>query len=213
MKKPSGSAPKRNQRKRPERRVIRVLTEGAVTEPHYLTLLARDHRHRVTIRHDSNSAGSAPLTLVRAAREQQRASNGRRKAEGPDFDQIWCVFDTDEHPNLKQTLAEAANSGVLTAVSNPCFELWLVLHVEDQNAHVHGHDIQRRAHDFGLVDGKSICDAAAEELLLTNCILADIRYGRNGPSAALNPQVLVSSPRGALNKAWSGACHRCHRAR
>lgn len=104
------------------------------------------------------------------------------------------MFDTDEHPNLRQALAEAANSGILTAVSNPCFELWLVLHVEDQNAHVHGHDIQRRAHDFGLVDGKSICNGAAEELLLANTSAAvdraqrlDERHALDGSPPGANP--------------------------
>lgn len=194
MKKPSGRAPKRNQRKRQPRRVVRVLTEGAVTEAHYLTLLAREHRHELTIQHDSESAGSAPLTLVRAARHQQSASKRRRKADGPDFDEIWCAFDTDEHPNINQALAEAMSSGIHTAVSNPCFELWLVLHVEDQNAHVHRHDIQRRALDLSLVDGKSLCGVGAEELLLANVTAAvdrakrlDERHELDGSPPGANP--------------------------
>ncbi|MFT7647504.1 MAG: hypothetical protein ACI8Y4_002253 [Candidatus Poriferisodalaceae bacterium] len=89
-------------------------------------------------------------------------SKRRRKADGPDFDEIWCVFDTDEHPNLEQAVAEAADSNIRTARSNPCFELWLVLHVADQTAHVHRHAIQRRAAALGLTDGKSVCSAEAE---------------------------------------------------
>lgn len=45
------------------------------------------------------------------------------------------------------------------AVSNPCFEVWLVLHHEDQRAHVERRRIQQRASQLGLVDGKSILDA------------------------------------------------------
>lgn len=194
MRKPSGRAPKRKAGRQPQRRVIRVLTEGVVTEPHYLTLLARKHRQRITLQHDKNSAGAAPLTLVQEARQQQRASQRRRKADGSDFDEIWCAFDTDEHPNLAQAVSEAADSGILIARSNPCFELWLVLHVEDHNAYVHRHDIQRRATDLGLTDGKSICGTEAEETLMTNTQSAigraqhlDDRHENDGSPAGENP--------------------------
>ncbi|MCP3936882.1 MAG: RloB domain-containing protein [Actinomycetia bacterium] len=194
MKKPSGRAPKRSPGRQPQRRVIRVLTEGEVTEPHYLTLLARKHRHTITIQHDKDSAGSAPLTLVQEARRQQKASKRRRKSDGPDFDEIWCAFDTDEHLNIAQAIAEARDAEVKVARSNPCSELWLVLHVEDHNANVHRHDIQRRATDLGLTDGKSICGTEAEETLMANTQSAvdraqhiDDRHGNDGSPAGENP--------------------------
>lgn len=194
MKKPSGGTPKRTAHKRTPLRIIRVLTEGAVTEPHYLTLLARKYRHEVTVRHAKESSGSVPLTLVQRAQEELRTSRQRRKADGPDFDEIWCVFDTDVHPNLDRAIQAAAGSGIETAVSNPCFELWLVLHAEDRTAHIHRHDIQRRAESLGLTDGKSICEADAEELLLTNTAAAidrarqlDSRHEANGSPAGENP--------------------------
>lgn len=194
MKKPSGTAPKRDSGKRPQLRVIRVLTEGTVTEPQYLNLIARGRRHDVTIQHHRDSAGSAPLTLVRAAREQQRESKRRPKANGPAFDEIWCVFDTDAHPDLHQALAEAASAGIHIALSNPCFELWLVLHAHDQNAHVAPHDIQRQARSLGLIDGKTIGGAHGEKLLLANVADAvdrakrlDERHKLNGSPPGENP--------------------------
>ncbi len=66
------------------------------------------------------------------------------------------MFDVNAHPNVSQAIIEAEQSGIHVAVSNPCFEVWLVLHFEDQRAHVERGKIQRRASRLGLIDGKSI---------------------------------------------------------
>ena len=51
--------------------------------------------------------------------------------EGADeFDEVWCVVDVDDY-DLDSAAALAAKSGVRLAVSNPCFELWLLLHHQD----------------------------------------------------------------------------------
>ena len=142
------------------RRIIRVLAEGRATEPDYLEYWdRRDSGVRLDI--DKDSAGCAPMTLVERAREQKKSQSRR----DPDFDEIWCVFDVDAHPDLKSAMSEARDAGIRTAVSNPCFELWLVLHEEDRTAHVDRHTIQRRARELGLVEGKSIPEAALPRLL------------------------------------------------
>ena len=70
----------------------------------------------------------------------------------------------DEHPNRSQAIFEARQSDINVAVSNPCFELWLVLHVEDRARHVHRSDIQRDATRLNLIRGKSVPNAAWESL-------------------------------------------------
>ncbi len=97
-----------------------------------------------------------PTTLVDCARKHVRTGPRRH----PEFDEIWCVFDTDEHKKLAQAIEEAKQSGIEVAVSNPCIELWLVLHARDQTAHIHRHDVQRLSRELGLTDGKKIADAA-----------------------------------------------------
>lgn len=49
-------------------------------------------------------------------------------------------------------------------MSNPCFELWLVLHVEDQRAHIHRHAVQRRCSDLHLTDGKRLAVGGIPQL-------------------------------------------------
>ncbi|WP_246039580.1 RloB family protein [Glycomyces buryatensis] len=47
------------------------------------------------------------------------------------FTQVWCVLDVDHFANLEQALIEAKRRRVAIAISNPCFEYWLLLHFED----------------------------------------------------------------------------------
>ena len=55
-----------------------------------------------------------------------------------------------------QAISEARQSGINVAVSNPCFELWLVLHCENRARPVHRGDIQRDARKLNLIVGKSV---------------------------------------------------------
>ncbi len=139
---------------REQRKVVRVLAEGEVTEPQYLRAVASPEVHV-----DFGEMGSTPMTLVRRAREEKKANRG-----ADDFDEIWCVFDCDEHPDVAKAIHEARQSGIGTAMSNPCFELWLVLHVEEQWAHVHRHAVQRRCGDLGLTEGKRITTKGMSQL-------------------------------------------------
>jgi hypothetical protein len=49
-------------------------------------------------------------------------------------DDFWCVCDVDEHPLLPEAKQQARDNGVSLAISNPCFELWALLHFRDQTA-------------------------------------------------------------------------------
>jgi hypothetical protein len=110
-----------------------VLTEGARTEKDYLEALARQTRGalvEVVVPPDHGM----PTTLVRAAKTLRERANARARAERDDnlrFDAVWCVFDVDQHPNLKTAIEEARTGGIEVAVSNPCFELWLLLHFRE----------------------------------------------------------------------------------
>lgn len=162
MKRPNRGAPRRVPGQRNPRRVIRVLTEGAVTEPAYLVQWGR-RSHNTHI--DFAESGMAPLSLVQHAREHQR-TNERRGSKGRgDFDEIWCIFDVDEHPNLNQAITEARQSGIQVALSNPCFELWLILHHQDQTAPIDRHRAQRLASDLGITNSKRLNPRSIDALL------------------------------------------------
>lgn len=190
MKRPTRGALRRVPGKREPRRIIRILTEGAVTEPAYLVQWARRSQH---IHIDFGESGMAPLSLVQRAREHQQANRKRPGKRGSDFDEIWCVFDVDQHPHLAQALNEARQGGIHVALSNPCFELWLILHYEDQTAHLERRDAQRRASALGVIDGKRLLPATVDDLLgrysdaKQRAQDLDARHLGNGADRGANP--------------------------
>ena len=136
-----------------------------------------------------------PDALVRRAREY--LGNQPRKPADRDFDEIWCVFDTDTHENLPQALQEARQSGIRVAVSNPCFELWLVLHARNQERHIDRHEVQRLANELRLADGKRIPDRAWDVLVESfgtarrRAQALDERHAGNGSPPRENPSTDV----------------------
>lgn len=148
MKRPKPGGPKRRSKPRPQKKIYWIFSEGEVTEPSYL---AEVQRRCDGVVFDIKEKGFGPTTLVKKARSAKKA----RPKRNPDFDEVWCVFDRDEHPNIESAMQEARDSEISVALSNPCFELWLVLHREDQTAHIGRHEIAKRANELGVAQEKS----------------------------------------------------------
>jgi AAA15 family ATPase/GTPase len=103
-----------------------VYAEGDVTESIYLKGVRRDLGRRGP-RLEIGSTHGEPLGLVNAAIKHQT----REKAAGDAFDQVWCVFDVESpkpHQSFHQAVALAKRNKVKCGITNPCFELWLILH-------------------------------------------------------------------------------------
>ncbi|MEO3777435.1 RloB family protein [Micromonospora sp. B11E3] len=137
---------------RPERRTIVVFCEGEASEPDYINALKRLPHVRgntaIDIEVDPNQG--VPLTLVRRAIERSRDD---------EIDECWCVFDVEwpkHHPNLDQAIQLAADHGIRLAISNPCFELWLILHFEDRTAFLDTAAAERMSRKLDGRDGKRI---------------------------------------------------------
>lgn len=158
MKPPRSNPPRRGGRSREPRRVIRIYSEGSVTEPEYLRYWEK-RNGRVVL--DWAGVGMAPMTLVSRARDDVKRSRRTARRHGTaDFDEVWCIFDVDSHPYLQKAIAEARQSDIDIAVSNPCFELWLVLHCQDQTAYIDRRDIQKLASRLDMIQGKNILMSA-----------------------------------------------------
>lgn len=129
-----------------------MFCEGQRTEPEYLDALKREPAVRevaaVDLRVETRSKGSMPLTLVRLAAE----ARDRALREQGEVDEFWCVFDVEwpiNHPGLAEALEIAAQNAIRVAVTNPCFELWLLLHFQDHRAWLDNDTARRlrRSHD------------------------------------------------------------------
>lgn len=60
-------------------------------------------------------------------------------ARDPDgFDEVWCVFDVDNFDDVDNAVSAARRAGIALAISNPCFELWLLPQFADHSAWLNG---------------------------------------------------------------------------
>jgi hypothetical protein len=127
----------------PRRRLL-VVAEGEVTEKEYLEGFVARCRNQLVAFEFVGDAG-VPMTLVERAKSLRDDATELARRERDDYlayDEVWCVFDIDEHPRVGEAREMARDNGLRLAVSNPCFELWLVLHLKDNPGMQHRHDMQ-----------------------------------------------------------------------
>ena len=134
---------RRDPNREPKRRFV-LFCEGARTEPDYFKAIKRA-RSGTLIAVEIVPAAGVPMTIAeRAAEEAQthRHRRGRRDSfeEG---DQIWAVFDRDAHPRFEEAVRLCEQHGVEVARSDPCFELWLILHERDYDQPCDRREAQR----------------------------------------------------------------------
>lgn len=131
----------RNNARKPARRAafrkvnkrILVLCEGEKTERQYILGFARKHKDSLVEVKVAREHG-VPMVLVRNAkklRQEAAKAAAREKDRNLRYDEVWCVFDLDEHPNVTNALKMAGDNRIEVALSVPCFELWLILHFRD----------------------------------------------------------------------------------
>jgi hypothetical protein len=123
---------------------VLVCCEGKVTEPSYFNAL-KQMGHNSLLHVEVKPGGMAPKTLVDFAVDlKQEAETEARRGSDDNlkYDEVWCVFDVDAHERLPDAKQKANANRIELAISNPCFELWLLLHFQDQRQHIERHQAQ-----------------------------------------------------------------------
>ena len=77
-----------------------------------------------------------PMTIALEAHKYGKKmgllKNSRRhKNSFEENDRVWAIFDRDDHEKFDDAVTLCESNGVGVARSNPCFELWLILHEAD----------------------------------------------------------------------------------
>lgn len=126
---------------------VKVVAEGSKTEPQYLALIQSRCLAALVEVEVVDEPATDPRSLVqRAVHVQDDSRKESRRTKDPNalVDEVWCIFDVDQHPYLREACQQARDNGVGLAVSNPSFELWLLLHFQDQTAFLSRSDAKRK---------------------------------------------------------------------
>lgn len=130
-----------------------IACEGICSEPNYINGLVLNEKSNRKI---------ADGTVVKIAPHQHSDPYGvlqdlLRSPNYENYDELWIVIDRDEvelkrkgfgghtEENFQKALKESKEHGVKVACSNPCFELWIVLHFEYRDTACSRGDIQKKA--------------------------------------------------------------------
>jgi len=172
-----------------------VFTEGIKTEIQYLNHWYRLNRASVLV--TFGDFHGTPLPLVEhAVARKSTDEREERKGRGTAPAETWCIFDTDEHPSIPEALDLAAKGGVSVAVSNPCLELWFLIHFQDQTAWIHRHSAQSATGRF-LSAGKSLTPGDLTKLQARHSEARSraqalaVMHERNGNASSENPSSSV----------------------
>jgi len=142
-----------------------LFCEGRKTEPlYFIALKNRDNGSLISIQFGDK--GRAPITLAEKAVKfvkspgSVRGRGGRRNLF-EERDQVWVVFDRDEHERFDEAVSLCEANGIGVARSNPCFEIWLILHMVDYDRQDDRHRVKdefgRLASEYGLeLSGKAM---------------------------------------------------------
>ncbi|GAA5059059.1 RloB family protein [Nocardia callitridis] len=156
-----GKSLKRSTGTTPVRSTFRVYTEGVSTEPEYVDALKRmPELAGVSVNVVIEEAGATPMHLVESACADKRRAD-------LDIDFYWCVFDVEfpqRHPHLDRARQKARDNGVYLAISNPCFEVWLIMHHRRHSGHLSTDDAVRLRCEIDGSDGKHLDGASYMKL-------------------------------------------------
>jgi hypothetical protein len=102
-----------------------IATEGEKTEKQYFDIFENT---RIQVRVISTEDGlSSPEHVF------ERLKEFHEQYELNDDDELWLMIDVDRWGNqkLSQISSATRQKGFSLAISNPCFEVWLLLHLVD----------------------------------------------------------------------------------
>lgn len=113
----------------PLRARVLIVTEGSVAEPAYFKSLRKELGLSPSLIRIEGDGGSAPKSVVNDAMRILDEDDG--------FEQIYCVFDRDQHDSYDQAIAEIGHLNsrrkfksktVMAITSIISFEFWLLLY-------------------------------------------------------------------------------------
>lgn len=134
----SGKRAPRKRTVRPQRTRTLIVAEGEKTEVEYFDYIGSALR-TTTVSVQTVGLGRDPLHVVERAIAlvgQERKTAAALGDRYNTYDSAWAVFDVDDHERIVEAIEMANKAEINVAVSNPCFEIWLILHQNEHSSFV-----------------------------------------------------------------------------
>lgn len=127
----------RKKSNRPLRQVFHIYCEGEKTEPNYLSGYLKKRwpgKRTLEVIRIEPTKKNTPAQLV------DEAVKKKNDRETPPGDVFWVVYDRESPTKYKRSIHakardKAQKNGVEIALSNVCFEVWLLLHFDKHVGH------------------------------------------------------------------------------
>jgi hypothetical protein len=129
---------------------IHVVCEGVNTEPEYFQRCV-DYYGAGLVELIPVPGAGVPFTLVNTAIELRKGLIARKRKSPNSFEacfKVWAVFDRDDHPLVNESIALAKEHSIEVAFSDPCFEIWPLLHLVDHGAQDDRFTVQKKLRDI-----------------------------------------------------------------
>lgn len=105
-----------------------IVCEDDKSAPNYFKALKKHENLSATSIEVVGSGGNTqPIQVVdEAIRRKVAAADGKSATEP--FDEVWCLIDGDYGSKIANARFKAESNDIKLAVSNKCFEYWVLLH-------------------------------------------------------------------------------------
>lgn len=128
------------------RPLLLIACEGEKTEPNYLSSYFDELKEKKVISSESCMIAPHGHTNPSGVLDDLLGFESKRGLKAKDFERRWIFIDRDESrtnetsghtkADFDKALIDAKKKNVKVAWSNPCFELWFLLHYEFRNTPV-----------------------------------------------------------------------------
>ena len=134
----ASKALQRQRHERAQNKRYLIVCEGTKTEPNYFAELLEDLSIRQQVVRIAPNEGVSPDRVVAHA----LLLYDEDAAGGDAYDAVHCVFDRDRHTTFDDAVQRTkdlndAGKPLIAITSNPCFEVWLLLHFGYSNQPFH----------------------------------------------------------------------------
>ena len=181
----SGLSPRRRDNRHP-RNVVIIVTEGITEEIYFNGLKQRNSNIEMKPR-------KGKRTNARQLMEECERQIYANEIDIERGDIAICAFDVDNNSqdDIKVAIEIAEKNKIIVAVSNPCFELWYLLHFRDINHRVTSIEVQKellgyiekfeKTKDYRdlLITKKEKAIARAEKIVRKRSIRTTFDYAHN----------------------------------